>query len=106
MSVSKTRTAYRVVVRIQCLHECFRVALVHELVTHAGAVTHDHQDARTEDLEAVVRARAYAHAWRALLARADDALVHGDVVVEDGEDVAGVAGSDDLEGRAVDLCGS
>ena len=76
---------------VQRLHQRLGVPVVHEFVSDTGAMAHDDKNPRTQDLQAVVRALPDARARRALLARADDALVHSDVIMKDTEYITRIA---------------
>ena len=98
----KAGAAYRVMVGVQSLHERLQMTGADDFVLHVHGVAHDGQHAGAEDLQAVVRAVAPPHTGRALLARADNPLVHGDAVVQHGHDLPGVDAEENLQRRPID----
>lgn len=85
-------STHGIVIGIQGVDEGLEVTGADDLVLHVRAVAHDGEDARAEDLQAVVRTVAPPHAGRAALSRPDDALVHGDAVVQHRHNLARVHG--------------
>ena len=92
--------AHRVLVRVERLHQRAHVRAVGgDLALHVVAVTHDGEDARRQQLHAVVRAVAPPGARRAAEAAAVHLLVARDRRLQNREQPAGVGTRQDLQRR-------
>lgn len=89
-------------VRVQGLHERLEVTGADDFVLHVHRMAHHSQYSGAEDLQAVVRAVAPPHPRRALLARADNPLVHGDAVMQHRHNLPGVYVEKNFQRRPVD----